>query len=111
MPENANLGTDHGTANLMFLAGKPVPGGHYGKVPSLTGLEGTAQGRVRAVPGVRVVDAGVHSTTERPQAGPFAFRGERSGADQRGTATRSQTDSRSCVRLVVIRYEKRASNV
>ena len=38
VPENANLGTDHGTANLMFLAGKPVQGGHYGKVPSLTEL-------------------------------------------------------------------------
>ena len=38
MPENANLGTDHGTANLMFLAGKPVKGGHYGKAPSLTEL-------------------------------------------------------------------------
>ena len=38
VPENANLGTDHGTANLMFLAGKPVKGGHYGKPPSLTAL-------------------------------------------------------------------------
>ena len=39
VPENVNLGTDHGTANLMFVAGKPVKGGHYGKVPSLTGLD------------------------------------------------------------------------
>jgi hypothetical protein len=38
VPENANLGTDHGTANLMFLAGQGVKGGHYGKVPSLTEL-------------------------------------------------------------------------
>ncbi len=38
VPENTNLGTDHGTANLMFLAGKPVKGGHYGKPPSLTAL-------------------------------------------------------------------------
>ena len=38
VPENTNLGTDHGTANLMFLAGKPIQGGHYGKPPSLTEL-------------------------------------------------------------------------
>ena len=38
VPENANLGTDHGTANLMFLAGQPVKGGHYGAPPSLTAL-------------------------------------------------------------------------
>ena len=38
VPENTNLGTDHGTANLMFLAGKPIKGGHYGKPPSLTEL-------------------------------------------------------------------------
>src|SRR6266852_1528238 len=39
VPENVNLGTDHGTANLMFAVGKPVKGGHYGKVPSLTELD------------------------------------------------------------------------
>lgn len=39
VPENANLGTDHGTANVMFMAGKPVNGGHYGSVPSLTELD------------------------------------------------------------------------
>ena len=39
VPENVNLGTDHGTANLMFVAGKPVKGGHYGKIPSLTQLD------------------------------------------------------------------------
>ncbi|MFK7966930.1 MAG: DUF1501 domain-containing protein [Burkholderiaceae bacterium] len=36
--ENANLGTDHGTANVMFLAGAGVQGGHYGRPPSLTEL-------------------------------------------------------------------------
>ena len=36
--ENANLGTDHGSANVMFMAGEPVKGGHYGVVPSLTEL-------------------------------------------------------------------------
>ncbi len=39
VPENVNLGTDHGTANLMFVAGKQVMGGQYGIVPSLTKLD------------------------------------------------------------------------
>src|SRR6185503_17729077 len=33
--ENVSLGTDHGAANLMFVAGNQVKGGHYGQVPSL----------------------------------------------------------------------------
>jgi len=37
--ENANLGTDHGTAGPVFIAGKPVHGGHYGKMPSLVDLD------------------------------------------------------------------------
>lgn len=36
--ENDNLGTDHGTANLMFMVGKNVKGGHYGTPASLTEL-------------------------------------------------------------------------
>jgi uncharacterized protein (DUF1501 family) len=39
VPENVNLGTDHGTANLMFVAGKPVKGGQYSAIPSLTKLD------------------------------------------------------------------------
>ncbi|PWU05538.1 MAG: hypothetical protein C5B51_14205 [Terriglobia bacterium] len=39
VPENVNLGTDHGAANLMFVVGNNVKGGHYGKVPSLTQLD------------------------------------------------------------------------
>ena len=39
MAENANLGTDHGTAGLAFIAGKKVRGGHYGAMPSLTDLD------------------------------------------------------------------------
>lgn len=39
VPENANLGTDHGTANVMFTVGNRVKGGHYGKLPSLTTLD------------------------------------------------------------------------
>ena len=37
--ENTNLGTDHGTANNMYLIGKQVRGGHYGKLPSLVDLD------------------------------------------------------------------------
>lgn len=37
--ENTNLGTDHGTANHMYLIGKQVRGGHYGTPPSLTALD------------------------------------------------------------------------
>jgi uncharacterized protein (DUF1501 family) len=39
VPENVNLGTDHGAANLMFVAGKQLKGGQYGAVPSLTKLD------------------------------------------------------------------------
>ena len=39
VPENANLGTDHGSANVMFVAGKSVTGGHYGERPSLEKLD------------------------------------------------------------------------
>jgi uncharacterized protein (DUF1501 family) len=38
-PENTSLGTDHGAANVMFVAGKQVKGGHYGELPSLTQLD------------------------------------------------------------------------
>jgi uncharacterized protein (DUF1501 family) len=37
--ENASLGTDHGTATPMFVVGKPVKGGLYGRFPSLTDLD------------------------------------------------------------------------
>jgi len=39
VPENVTLGTDHGAANLMFVAGKNVKGGQYGTIPSLTKLD------------------------------------------------------------------------
>jgi len=39
VPENTSLGTDHGAANLMFMAGKGVQGGHYGTPSSLTELD------------------------------------------------------------------------
>lgn len=39
VPENTSLGTDHGAANLMFVVGNHVKGGHYGKIPSLTALD------------------------------------------------------------------------
>lgn len=38
VPENANLGTDHGTAGPMFVAGKPVRGGQYGEPLDLASL-------------------------------------------------------------------------
>ncbi len=37
--ENASQGTDHGTATPMFVVGKPVKGGFYGRFPSLTDLD------------------------------------------------------------------------
>ena len=37
--ENGSLGTDHGTATPMFVAGKGVKGGLYGVHPSLTDLD------------------------------------------------------------------------
>lgn len=39
VPENTSLGTDHGSANVMFFAGKNVKGGHYGTPSSLTALD------------------------------------------------------------------------
>ncbi len=38
VPENSNRGTDHGAAGLMFFAGKPVRGGHYGERANLDDL-------------------------------------------------------------------------
>jgi uncharacterized protein (DUF1501 family) len=35
---NASEGTDHGWANVVFVAGHPVKGGFYGEPPSLTAL-------------------------------------------------------------------------
>jgi uncharacterized protein (DUF1501 family) len=37
--ENGSLGTDHGTATPMFVVGKGVKSGFYGKHPSLTDLD------------------------------------------------------------------------
>jgi uncharacterized protein (DUF1501 family) len=37
--ENANLGTDHGTAGPSFILGQPVRGGHYGAMPDLANLD------------------------------------------------------------------------
>jgi uncharacterized protein (DUF1501 family) len=39
VPENTSLGTDHGTANHMYLIGKHVKGGHYGEQPRLDQLD------------------------------------------------------------------------
>jgi uncharacterized protein (DUF1501 family) len=37
--ENGSLGTDHGTATPMFIFGKHLKGGFYGRPPSLTDLD------------------------------------------------------------------------
>lgn len=37
--ENTSLGTDHGTANHMYVIGQQVKGGHYGEAPSLKDLD------------------------------------------------------------------------
>ncbi|HEX7813218.1 MAG TPA: DUF1501 domain-containing protein [Burkholderiales bacterium] len=39
VPENTSLGTDHGTANHMYLIGKNVRGGHYGTPSNLSELD------------------------------------------------------------------------
>jgi len=39
VPENTSRGTDHGTAGPVFVIGKAIKGGHYGKAPSLTELD------------------------------------------------------------------------
>src|SRR4029077_18332313 len=37
--ENGSLGTDHATATRIFIVGKHVKGGFYGRPPSLTDLD------------------------------------------------------------------------
>ena len=37
--ENGSLGTDHGTATPMFVFGRHIKGGFYGRPPSLTDLD------------------------------------------------------------------------
>lgn len=39
VPENASLGTDHGTATPVYVLGDRVAGGFYGRPPSLTDLD------------------------------------------------------------------------
>ena len=39
VPENTSLGTDHGTANHMYLIGKNVRGGHFGTPSNLAALD------------------------------------------------------------------------
>ncbi len=40
VPENTSLGTDHGTANHMYLIGRNVRGGHFGTPSNLAELDG-----------------------------------------------------------------------
>ena len=39
VPENTSLGTDHGTANHVYIVGSKVNGGHYEDVPNLDDLD------------------------------------------------------------------------
>ena len=39
VPENTSLGTDHGTANHVYIVGSRVNGGHYQDVPNLDDLD------------------------------------------------------------------------
>ena len=55
--ENTSLGTDHGTANHMYLIGQPVKGGHYGQAPDFTRLN--AEGNVNPTVDFRRVYATV----------------------------------------------------
>ena len=55
--ENTSLGTDHGTANHVYLIGQPVKGGHYGQAPDFTRLN--AEGNVNPTVDFRRVYATV----------------------------------------------------
>ena len=55
--ENTSLGTDHGTANHVYLIGQPVTGGHYGQAPDFTRLN--AEGNVNPTVDFRRVYATV----------------------------------------------------
>lgn len=55
--ENTSLGTDHGTANHVYLIGQPVKGGHYGQTPDWTRLN--AEGNVNPTVDFRRVYATV----------------------------------------------------
>ncbi len=55
--ENTSLGTDHGTANHVYVIGQPVKGGHYGQAPDFTRLN--AEGNVNPTVDFRRVYATV----------------------------------------------------
>lgn len=55
--ENTSLGTDHGTANHVYLVGQGVKGGHHGQAPSLNNLN--AEGNVLHTTDFRRVYASV----------------------------------------------------
>jgi uncharacterized protein (DUF1501 family) len=58
--ENTSLGTDHGTANQVYLFGQALKGGHYGQAPSLTDLN--ADGNVQYTTDFRRVYATLMSS-------------------------------------------------
>ena len=73
--ENASLGTDHGTAGPVFVAGGPVKGGFYGDEPSLTDLD---NGDLRATTDFRDVYYEVMSKTLGADPTPSVGAGRRS---------------------------------
>ena len=58
--ENTSLGTDHGTANQVYLVAQALQGGHYGQAPSLTDLN--ADGNVQHTTDFRRVYATLMSS-------------------------------------------------
>jgi uncharacterized protein (DUF1501 family) len=58
--ENTSLGTDHGTANQVYLVGQALKGGHYGQAPSLSDLN--ADGNVQHTTDFRRVYATLMSS-------------------------------------------------
>ena len=68
--ENGSLGTDHGTATPMFVAGHGVKGGFYGTHPSLTDLDdGQHEDDDRFQAYVRIADPGM-ARLRRHTVGP-----------------------------------------
>jgi len=74
VPENANQGTDHGTANVMFVLGKPVKGGHYGEPPALDALD--EGDNLRHTTDFRRVYASVIDGWLKPGAATAVLKGE-----------------------------------
>jgi uncharacterized protein (DUF1501 family) len=71
--DNGSGGTDHGTANLMFVLGTPVHGGLYGAPPSLKDLD--PDGNLKFTTDLRAVYGSILAhwvdTDPKPVVGDF----------------------------------------